>query len=819
MRRVVVAGLLVLNVTLFAAENRHAIPKEHGRLFGTIQQLQLLAAARPKPYKEMAKVARSNFDYDPVKMPSLALVAAMEHDGALAAKAIELAMKYVNGPIKVGHVTFGWDLAYCAIVYDYCYDSWTADQRAKFIEYFNKTYDANINNENYVLANPYYGYKNWGIGLACYATYYENPRAPQMLHDLEADIYARAIPALELAGDGGGWAEGYYIHYFIYEWLVFCEVARTCEGIDYYAPAPKFFRNRAVASMFEMLPGKSPSEDNAPVPDGDGGNGPGGGYSERVLAARRILASHFRAEPVAPYVNAYNQLVTNEVIPEYSYMDFLWNEPALPAANLKTFKLSHCSPGPGHVYARSSWEGDATYFFIKFTKRFNAHQHLDAGHFVIFKNAPLAWCGGYYDDFGGSHAVNYYTRSIAKNTMLILDPAEKFPTIRSNPTVANDGGQAFPWVGTPAGNNGGMIDTALWEKNAKLMSIADLVAYEDHGSFLYTAGDCTHAYAPTKLDFFTRQAVLIRPNTVVIFDRVQAKNPNFKKTWLLQTMKAPSGSAPELVETNGKAKLYIQTVLPEKVDVKLNIGKDLYRYGGGDFPPGHVEGYVPECRVEISPVTPAATDYFLNVLTATDDSAPAPPKPSVKVTGSEVVVTIGSTNVCFKTTALGGWCDAGGSRTELTTRVAVEPQPAVKSAPVATETTSSTESKTADATPAKPAAAKTAEPSAEEKGTSEKRYAELRAAIIKNATDKPQAATVELFGAATNAKVLGADESKLTISPEGVGTNFDLPWAKIAPRYFYNVARMYSDDHRALYDYCRGNNLVKEAESELLKIR
>ena len=57
---------------------------------------------------------------------------------------------------------------------------------------------------------------------------------------LEKDYLTRAAPGLQLAGAGGGWAEGYYINYWLYEWLFFCEAARWCEGVDYYAAAPEF---------------------------------------------------------------------------------------------------------------------------------------------------------------------------------------------------------------------------------------------------------------------------------------------------------------------------------------------------------------------------------------------------------------------------------------------------------------------------------------------------------------------------------------------------------------------------------------------------
>ena len=35
----------------------------------------------------------------------------------------------IEGPIRKGHVTFGHDLARCAIVYDLCYPAWTAPER------------------------------------------------------------------------------------------------------------------------------------------------------------------------------------------------------------------------------------------------------------------------------------------------------------------------------------------------------------------------------------------------------------------------------------------------------------------------------------------------------------------------------------------------------------------------------------------------------------------------------------------------------------------------------------------------------------------
>ena len=107
---------------------------------------------------------------------------------------------------------------------------------------------------------------------------------PGDLADVGTGLPHTSGPALELAGAGGGWAEGYYIHYWLYEWLFFCEAARWCEGVDYYAAAPAFYRSRAVASMFESYPGIGTYNSRRAVPIGDGGGRTFGGDRDRLLA-------------------------------------------------------------------------------------------------------------------------------------------------------------------------------------------------------------------------------------------------------------------------------------------------------------------------------------------------------------------------------------------------------------------------------------------------------------------------------------------------------------------------------------------------------
>ncbi len=629
---------------------RHAVPDEHPRLLGSLERLQRLAAERPDAYQRVVQVARKASADDHAKMISMSIVCAVESDEQLGKLAVQMAMKYINGPIRSGHVTFGHDLARCAIVYDLCYKYWRQDQRAAFHEYMNKTVDANVRSETHVFHNGWYGYKHWGIGLACYATYYENERAQSILETLEQDWLTRAAPALELAGDGGGWAEGYYIHYWLYEWLFFCEAARHCEGVDYYAAAPKFFNNRAIAGMFETYPGIKTYNSRRSIPMGDGGGRTFGGDRDKTLSARRILVNYLYDAPNHQVVHTFNETTPRSSVGVYAYKDFLWRDTSIAKGDINGFKLSHISPGPGYVYARSSWDEDATYFFFKCGDRFTAHQHLDVGHFLIYKYEELAGDGGHYDSFGSSHDVNYHLRSIAHNTILVRDPSETWPNIRAGNVTGNDGGQSHSWPH----HNGAVADPEQWHKGRTLYDIADILAFDDRGEYLYLAGDCTRAYSESKLEYFTRQILFLRPGTFIIFDRVCSVNPQFQKTWLLQAMKEPAGTGQDMVVTNGNGRLFIQTLLPENPKIKLVTGTELYSYDGKTYPPGRDTGPAPQYRIEISPPLPATVDYFLHVLTATDAATTSVEKAAINVDTRSVTVTVGPAEITFSKSEVGG---------------------------------------------------------------------------------------------------------------------------------------------------------------------
>jgi len=97
-----------------------------------------------------------------------------------------------------------------------------------------------------------------------------------------------------------------------------------------------------------------------------------------------------------------------------------------------------------------------------------------------------------------------------------------------------------------------------------------------------------------------------------------------------------------LVVTNGRGRLFVQTLLPAAHATRLVSGDSLYLVGGQRFEPDLFTGPAPACRVEVSPSSPERTDYFLHVLTAADSStALCPLQPALRRTKGSGLISPG----------------------------------------------------------------------------------------------------------------------------------------------------------------------------------
>ncbi|MEX2234776.1 MAG: heparin/heparin-sulfate lyase HepB [Cyclobacteriaceae bacterium] len=329
----------------------------------------------------------------------------------------------------------------------------------------------------------------------------------------------------------------------------------------------------------------------------------------------------------------------------------------------------------GAMVARTGWEEGiesravvaemkiGMYYFLN-------HQHLDAGSFQLYYKGPLAIESGIYEGthgyYGSDHFKHYYQRTIAHNSMLVYDPAEKFfwENDEGKMELRNDGGQQYPENKKTPDN--------LEEFLKKDFKTGEVLA---HGfgpdtmkpEFSYLKGELAEAYSD-KIKSFRRSFVFLNmndprvPAALVVFDKVVASNKDFKKYWLLHCIEEPVVSGNIAVikrsEKGYDGKMINTTLLPSADNLTVNKiggpGKEFDVFGVNYTQASHrpetnsVEGGA--WRIEVFPRNAALIDNFLNVMQVMDNDENASPLSVEKMEAGKMVGTkIGNRIVLFST--------------------------------------------------------------------------------------------------------------------------------------------------------------------------
>lgn len=390
--------------------------------------------------------------------------------------------------------------------------------------------------------------------------------------------------------------------------------------------------------------------------DGDTGNGHNNapGVYWKYTPALMLAASYYKD----PYLQ-------DEFMRQYTpgadlLMEILFVDPSLPTKPSGELPLTRYFGFPyGTMIARTGWEADGqggrspdVVAEMKIgSYQFGNHQHLDAGGFQLYYKGGLAIDSGMYGgtngQYGSDHDRHYYKRTIAHNAMLVYDPAD--PQFSD---WANDGGQRhLPEAGK---------FEDLLGKNYYMSPVVGQQFGPDPVSpnFSYIKGDLTAAYTD-KVQQYERSFVFLNlkeadhPAAMIVYDKVKASDPNFKKYWLLHSMEEPqvNGSTTTIVrsEDGYEGKLVNETLLPGPGGVNIEkIGGPGHEFDvfGTNYPqatrsaPGKHTIEAGAWRVQISPAVPRETDRFLNVLQVMDNDGTAPLRAgaidSEKMVGAEI---------------------------------------------------------------------------------------------------------------------------------------------------------------------------------------
>ncbi len=615
----VVTGLLLLTVCKGSVAADQALPMvraDHPRLLVTQDDLARMkgqAAAYPEEWRRMQELAVEPPD-DPgygdargIRSSALVYLVTGEERylRTTVARAENIARNHKLDQYATPEAVFG-----LALAYDWCYLALSQSERQEMADALlrmaqycqDEIWRHSDFNNHFVLE------KVWPFvytGLALHGDV-DDPRVDGFLKLGDSYLHQNLIPAASLmAAEHGGQHEGYGYDLWGYArpMAFVMEAWRTAVGEDLF-PINTATRNFARWNIYGRRPfdGKQEHFDDAGL--------------DLAWGAEDAYAYLFAAR----YQDGRAQWMGDQMTRRYDsalWPILLWRDPDLKPQPPDDLPLAQRFESLGWVLMRSSWREDATFASFQCGPFLTGHQHLDNNAFTIHKGGLLAIDPGinaYGERIDDGYRTNYYSRTIAHNSITVYDPEETFPggawAGGHDADGANDGGQLR--LGYPQRieevKPGGEWDTGR------------LLAYSHQSLFTYAVGDATKSYRGKKMKLFLRHFLFLPPDLFIVFDQVESTNADFRKAWVLHAVNEPQVAGSLTTVTNGDATLLCRTVLPESATLTTIGGPGKEQWvGGRNWPSQEKTEWPPEAgawRIEISPSHPAQQDFFLHVLQA-----------------------------------------------------------------------------------------------------------------------------------------------------------------------------------------------------------
>ena len=218
------------------------------------------------------------------------------------------------------------------------------------------------------------------------------------------------------------------------------------------------------------------------------------------------------------------------------------------------------------IIARNSKNADSAVVLLQGGQHLpGGHTHQNAGSFQIWYKGILSRDDGLYDAYGSDHHHYYHAAAVAHNTLLIFNPARK--NLAAEPvgrTGFYNGGQRA-YLSIPATYTSWINDDRF--------SYGKLIGWETDNevdpSYVYFANDITNAYEQDTVDYVERSFMTVftgdeeTPMVLFVFDNITADDPSFQKTFLLQCAQAPQVDYENSTVTvdNGAGKLVLTSLL------------------------------------------------------------------------------------------------------------------------------------------------------------------------------------------------------------------------------------------------------------------
>ena len=304
--------------------------------------------------------------------------------------------------------------------------------------------------------------------------------------------------------------------------------------------------------------------------------------------------------------------------------------------------------GPmGVVIARGDFDRGTVASFKCTPIYLHNHGHRDANSFTIYHKGDLAIDSGAYDSYETPHWYNYYIRTIAHNTIVIHDPAEKM--ISRGKQYANEGGQRFI-------NEPHFQGRTYEEIGAEVFRDGKIISYREGNSFSYVCGDASNCYRKEKLTRFLRHVtfVLDWPRktcvSMVVLDEIELADEKFEPRFLLHTMNEPRLETNRIIATHNGGRLTATALLPADAHIQKIGGEGReFEVDGTNYPLNRkmVGPHTPGAwRAEVSGGT-GKSRRFLSLLVPADLDSPAEPQATLEESDAGWIVRQGDLAVAL----------------------------------------------------------------------------------------------------------------------------------------------------------------------------
>ncbi|MFM7149229.1 MAG: hypothetical protein ACKO23_05260, partial [Gemmataceae bacterium] len=218
-------------------------------------------------------------------------------------------------------------------------------------------------------------------------------------------------------------------------------------------------------------------------------------------------------------------------------IDLLFHNPSAPASFWSSLPLEYYASGGGLVTARSDWGPSPTWVSLQMGNLLQAdHQTCSPGQLQIQRGGDELLANALAPTLGGDNNITPFQQSTYGNLVAIDDNRE--------------GAQRVPFGMNVTYGNPGVV----------------IKAYEAASDYVYVDGDYRAAYNPdpdsgaiNPVTELTRQVVFLRPDYVIVYDRVATRKESYAKQLRWHFLSAPTVTGNAFVEKRGQSKLFGQT--------------------------------------------------------------------------------------------------------------------------------------------------------------------------------------------------------------------------------------------------------------------